>query len=143
MPAAAPLTAAITGFSIVIMLRSAGRKSVARRWLAGWVEAFSNSAKSAPAQKALPSPLRITQRTCGSAATVANASLSARAVGSLSALRTAGRAIVTSAIPPSVVTRRTNGFSSLGMSCSLGGVELFAHRLKVIVAVAQVVVKHH
>ena len=83
-PAAAPFTAASTGFSRARTSRTLG-----------WYEASSaspiepesdwNSFRSCPAQKPLPAPVTTTQRTAGSAASV-SAACSASCIARLKAL---------------------------------------------------------
>ena len=61
--------------------------------------------RSAPAQKVPPAPVRIATASAGSASKRRNASASAAAVGPSTALRTAGRSIVTMQSGPSISKR--------------------------------------
>ncbi len=76
---------------------------------------------SAPPQKVLPSPASTTTRTAGSWPRAVKASRSRAISSALKALRTAGRASVTRARPPSRVTRSTGSGTSGLVPRSAGG----------------------
>src|SRR3954451_19963636 len=104
-PVATPLTAATVGFS----RRSSSVIRLVRRWLS-WrnsrgSQSRSNRDRSPPAEKALPSPVRISARTPGSSAAASKASRSFAASSPSIALRRSGRASVTVRTPSSVSVR--------------------------------------
>src|SRR5919201_3685975 len=98
-PAAAPFTAATTGFS-----------RLRRPRIVGWYEPRSrpamspadsrNSVKSWPTQNPRPAPVTTTARTSSSRASL-NAAWSARCIAALKAFRTSGRLSVIVRTPPS------------------------------------------
>src|SRR2546428_5268938 len=108
-----PSTAAMTGFpssmrdgpmgpspSSLMRLSAVVHTAAPRR---SWPEA--TAFRSAPAQNVPPAPVRTATASASSASKRRNASTSAPAVGSSTALRTSGRLMVTTATSPSVSNR--------------------------------------
>ena len=101
IPAAAPLTALIQGLEAPVISSMMGLYSPlswsSTRKCSCWVTV---SARSAPAQKARPAPVRITTRTASSSLTSRTASSSSRRNAASNALRLSGRLRVTTAMLP-------------------------------------------
>src|SRR5215208_1449760 len=98
-PAAAPFTAAMTGFSSARMARMLGWY-VERRRSPMSPAASRNSVRSCPTQKPRPAPVTTTARTASSRAS-SSAALSALCIAPLNAFRTSGRLSVIVRTAPS------------------------------------------
>ena len=99
-PAATPFTAAMTGFCKALIFKEIRLKPLSN--ISSNEGDFSTSAISAmscPAQKALPSPVIMTQRTEGSSAQSSKAPTIARRISELNELKTLGRFIVIIPMP--------------------------------------------
>ena len=106
---ACPSTAAMTGLPSSMRVGPIGPSPSSRTALP---RPSDTAFKSAPAQNVPPAPVRIATRWSSSASKARNASASEAAVGRSTALRTAGRSIVTIVTGPSCSTRTVMASSS-------------------------------
>src|SRR5712692_184556 len=124
-PAAAPFTAAITGWGMVRILRTIcmpARSSGSSSCVAPLWRPFPSAPRSPPAQKARPEPVMTTTRTASSAAKRLSASLTAIASSLFSAFNRSGRFITSVAMPSCFASTMTGpacaGCGALLMSAS-------------------------
>ena len=122
-PAAAPFTAAITGWGMVRILRTIcmpARSSGSSSCVAPVWRPFPSAPRSPPAQKARPAPVMTTTATLRSSAIRPSASLTAIANSLFSAFNRSGR-FITSVAMPSCLPSRMTGLVSAGCGVLLTG----------------------